>query len=397
MTPTPRLLFITNEPPHSCAAGSIYFHRLFRGYPSDRLLVITNSNLPELRHLLECRYASHSLWIDRLKRTRLWKWRTAARVLGGSDILSLSRLDRLVGDFRPDAVVTLMQDSWYYELAARYARVKNLPLILFVHDLPSVFEPVPPWLATLQFGRDRKIYEQAVLRVCVSSGMNAWFEREFGLPGAVVVPPSSPNPPTQALHLCRTLKHSGKLTLGYAGGLHYGYGEQIKNMIPAMRAANVQLEIFSPSPTGGLSDLPNLSDVLTFHGYAATPEDAWAKIIQRCDAVLLPYLDPPARHHLQYQTHFPSKLGDMLCLGLPTIITGPIDASGVMWCDEHGACAVSVADSSIGALIKVFEGLREDGDLRESLARRAQTAASFLSSSSLSSLLQGCIDQALTK
>lgn len=338
--------------------------------------MISNRALPRPGQRLGCDYFTHRILADRLQQTRFWKWRTAARVLGGADFLPLSSLDRLVGDFRPDAVVTLMQDSWYYELAARYARKKKLPLILFIHDLPHGFEPVAPCLLKRQLQRDRAIYEQAAVRFCVSPGMEAWFRREFDLPGDVLLPPRSPSPPSQDPELCRKLKTPGRLTLGYAGGLHYGYGEQIAAMIPALRATHTHLEIFGPALSGALVGLKDAADVITFHGYAPTPEDAWSGLLARCDAVLLPYLNPPGVHHLQYQTHFPSKLGDMLSLGLPLIVTGPSEASGVIWCREHGLSTGVVTEEGGSALLEILTSLSACSNLRVSLAICALEMAS---------------------
>lgn len=385
MKPKPCLLFITNEPPHTVAAGSIYFHRLFKDYPRECLKVITNSPIPSSEQRLNCIYSTYRIWADLLQQTRFWKWRTVARVLGGTDLVSLGRLEEQVGDFRPDAVTTLMQDSWVYELAARYARKKKLPLILFIHDLPHGFEPVASCLVKRQLRRDRVIYDQAAVRFCVSSGMEAWFREEFGLSGEVLLPPRSPKPPTQDPERCRTLKTAGKLTLGYAGGLHYGYGKQIAAMIPVLRDTQTRLEIFGPPPSGALAFLNEATDVLTFHGYAPTPEEAWSGLLSRCDAVLLPYFNPPGPHHLQYQTHFPSKLGDMLSLGLPLVVTGPVDASGLAWCRDHGGVAVTVTDSSPEILAATLVELRENDRLRVRLARAAQCAeADVFSSDSLS-------------
>jgi glycosyltransferase involved in cell wall biosynthesis len=374
MVTQPRLLFITNEPPHTAAAGSIYFHRLFADYPVERLRVITNNPPPVAASLLDCDYHGIRLPLDRLRQTRFWRWRTAARVLGATALASLRDLDKLIDGFEADAVVTLMQDSWMYELAARYAKKTNLPLILFIHDLPHGFEPVASCLAKRQLRRDREIYAQAAVRFCVSPGMEAWFRKEFGLSGKVLLPPRSSNPPSQDPELCRLLKNPGKLTLGYAGGLHYGYGEQIAAMLPVLRATQTRLEIFGPTPTESLASLNEANDVLTFHGYTATPEEAWSGLLARCDAVLLPYLNPPGPHHLQYQTHFPSKLGDMLSLGLPLLVTGPPDASGLAWCREHGELAIAVTDTSPGAIATILVALREDDNLRVRLARAAQAS-----------------------
>jgi glycosyltransferase involved in cell wall biosynthesis len=372
MDQLPRVLFITNAPPHMETAGSIYFHRLLDDYPAERLRVITNTAFPDSGKRLACQYRLHRLRADRLHQTRFWKWRTAGRVLGGTNFLSTRCIDDFVMDFNPQVVVTLMQDSWYYELAAKFARQRKLPLGLFIHDLPHGFEPIATPLMKLQLRRDRTIYEQAAIRWCVSAGMERWYRENFGLSGDVLLPPRSGNPPYQTAARSGQLKSSHNFSLGYAGGLHYGYGEQIAKMIPALRKTKSRLELFCPQPSGSLSVLNEASDVLIFHGYAPTPELAWARLCANCDALLLPYLSPPGIYHLQYQTHFPSKLGDMLATGLPLLITGPEDASGLSWCRENGNVAMTCDGYSESNLAECINRLREDSALRVDLATRGQ-------------------------
>lgn len=375
MTSFPRLLFVTGEPPHTQAAGAIYFYRLLQDYPADRLHIVTNQPPPASAGRLSCHYATLRLWADRLNRTRLWPWRARLRALGASRAVRLSRVDAAVGDFRPDAVATLMQDSWYYDLAARYAAARRLPLILFVHDVAHGFEPVPVWLQNRQRARDTAVYRQARVRFCVSPGMATWFRDHFGVPGEALLPPASSNLPRQDAAACRQLKTPGRLTLGYAGGLHYGYGEQLVALIPAFRAAGARVELFGPKPHAGLQALSDAADVFVCHGYALTPEAAWSSLVERCDALLLPYLNPPGAHALQYRTHFPSKLGDSLQLGLPLIVTGPPDAAGMYWFNQYPGSALTVESASTEAFAAALVRLREDAELRVSLAAAAPLAA----------------------
>jgi len=371
----PRLLFLTNEPPHTSAAGGIVFHRLLRDYPADRLLVVTNHLPPDSAGRLACRYVHLPLAADRLNRTRFWPWRATLRSLGASSFTRLGRIDEVVRDFSPDAVITLMQDSWYYDLAARYARHHDLPLGLFIHDLPHGFEPVPPRLAARQRARDRGVYEQAAARLCISRGMANWFFREYGLPGEVLLPPRDDETPSQSPEACRTLKHPGRLTIGYAGGLHYGYGEQLLSLLPALRETGTRLEYCGAKPAGTVAPLNDATDVIHFHGYAPTPAEAWRTLLARCDVILQPYLNPAGAHELQYRTHFPSKLGDCLSLGLPLLVTGPDYASGVAWCREHDAGACLVTDPTPDAFKAALVRLRDSSELRVELARRAQAVA----------------------
>ena len=397
MTPAlPRLLLLSNEPPHTGGAGAIVFHRLLRDYPADRLLVVSNQPVPKATGRLPCRYEHLSLAADRLSRTRIWPWRAILRTLGAAGLVSLGRVDAVVGDFAPDVVVTLMQDSWYYELAARYARRHRLPLVLFVHDLPAGFAPVPAWLAGRQRARDRTTFGQATRRLCVSRGMVNWFQAEYGLSSEVLSPPRDDTTPSQSPEACRTLKTPGRLTLGYAGGLHYGYGEQLLALVAVLRETGTRLEYFGPQPTGVVAALADATDVIRFNGYAPTPTEAWSTLLGRCDAILQPYLNPPGPHEPQYRTHFPSKLGDCLSLGLPLLITGPDYASGVSWCEEHPDCALRVTEPGPAALRTALLRLRDEPALRVQLATGAQAAAPAFDAATLRAQLRAILRDTTT-
>lgn len=371
----PRLLILSSEAPQTTTAGGIVLLRQLAQYPTDRVLVVTNRLPPPGAQRLGCRHVHLPLRADRLNRTRFWTWKATLRAWGGPDWLSLGPIDRALDAFRPDVVATLMQDSWYYDLAARYARRRNLPLVLFIHDLPCGFEPVVPWLRKRQRARDESVYRQAAARLCVSPGMVEWFRGEFGIDGEALLPPRSDQPVAQSPDACDQLRQPGVLTLGFAGGLHYGYGEQLLRMLPVLRETKTKVELFGPKPSGMVSALREATDVCRFNDYLSPPEAAWRELVRRCDVVLQPYLNPPGPHELQYRTHFPSKLGDCLSLGIPLLITGPAHASGVDWCQRHPGCAEVVTDSALPALAAALVRLRDDAGLRTALATRAQAAA----------------------
>ncbi len=371
----PKIALITAEPPHAAAAGAILLQRLFATYPPDRLTVVTSHMPPANASRLRCRYVHVPLLADRLLRTRFWRWRTNLRALGATAFLRFRPLDAALGDFKPAVVAALMQDSWYYEYAAAYARKRRLPLVLLIHDLPDGFEPVAPTLRSSQQRRDGRVYRQATHRLCISEPMREHFRAAFGVDGSVLHPPRTEPPVNQPPELCRQLKHPGSLTLGYAGGLHYGYGEQLQRMLPVLRATGTRIEYFGPAPTGANRVLADATDVFRCHGYVSPPEAVWHAMLRTCDAVLQPYANPLGRHEMQCRTHFPSKLTDYLSLGLPVVVTGPASASGTAWCLRHPASAMTITDPAPEALMVGLRQLAADATLRVTLARGGQAAA----------------------
>jgi glycosyltransferase involved in cell wall biosynthesis len=376
MSDLPRILFITNEAPQTGAAGSIILFRLFKEYPADRLLVVTNSLQPSGSDRLSCRYEFLQLKLDLLKNTRFSEWRFIMRSLGASRLLGTSGLESLLVGFVPDVVVTVMQDSWYYDFAAKMAQRLRKPLIVFGHDLSHTFEPLPVVFRRRQLARDREFLTQCAVKLCVSEGMVRFFQQEFGVSSSVLYPPRSAHPINQSPELCRSLKTSGRLTIGFTGGLHYGYGQQLLEMLPIFRETRTFVEVFSPMPTASLDALKEASDVFKFNGYLSPPEAASLEILQRCDVLIQPYLmNPPENCRLHYQTHFPSKLGDYLSMGIPLLITGPPDASGMAWCLEHSGSALCVTDPNPAALRHALQLLKKDQELRVDIARGAQSLA----------------------
>lgn len=374
----PRLLLLSAESPHSASPGGIVLARLLRDYPAERLLVVTNHLPPHDATKLDCRYGYLPLMADRLNRTRFAHWRPVLRAFGASRFVRTSRVDAALAGFEPDVVVTLMQDSWFYDLAAEFAATRRLPLLLLVHDLAHGFEAVPSWARKRQRQRDDCVVQRACERLCISAPMAEYFRREFGADAGVLHPPRAEEPVRQSPQRAANLHQPGRLTVGYSGGLHYGYGEQLLRMVPALRATGTRVEVFGPRPGGSVAALATLTDVFGFHGLAPTPEQAWLGLLERCDVVLQPYLNPPGPHELQYRTHFPSKLGDALSLGLPLLATGPAYASGVAWCAGHPGSALLVTEPGDDPLRLALTRLRDDSDLRVSIASAGQVAAESL-------------------
>ena len=179
------------------------------------------------------------------------------------------------------------------------------------------------------------------------------------------------------------------LTLGYAGSVAYGYGEELVRLIPVLREVGARIRMFSPKPSRALDALNHAADVVEICGYRPALE-AWREIQETCDAVILPYMNPAEGNELLYRTHFPSKLTEYLALGMPVIVSGPEFATGVKWARGEGregrsfernhfdilktAPNGAVPCMSREELVGCLRRLRSDAELRMELAKRAREA-----------------------
>ena len=423
-----------------------------------KLFVIGPPPHPEAM-LLDRPYRELRMPLQRLEKTRFNRWKRSLQAVGLIPLPSHRRVQRLLEGFRPEVVVSVMQGTPFISVAARTARAFGVPLVLIVHDLNEEFERVFPWAKRALFGKNREVYRAASRRLCVSPEMAEYLEKRYGVPGEVMYPNRSEELLPRAAELSLALRtaadqktksrkdqepsgarqreaqpranqetygsqagdfdsdhfdilkdsslvtrHSSQasasLTLGYAGSLAYGYGEELMRLIDVFRATGTRIRLFSPRPTGRLAALNDAQDVVEVCGYRPALE-AWREIQQTCDAVILPYANPAGEQEMLYRTHFPSKLTEYLALGMPVIVSGPGLATGVRWAlgemreargkrqeagdgkenFERGHFDIlkrspngAIPCTSRQELVAVLQGLREDGALREELARRAVEA-----------------------
>jgi hypothetical protein len=365
-----KVLIISEQIPHSISAGNIQLLRLFSDYPADKLLVV-GPPVPEEAKRLACRYESLLPPLNRLNTTRFHAWRRTARFLGLIPLNSLREVNRLVGDFQPDLVLSLMETSDYYELAEQYARSKGIPLYLIVHDTNEEFEKVFSWAKPRQLDKDQRIYRFARERFCISPEMAEFNEERFGVPGKVLYPIPDPEIRPRPLEWSKALRQPPHLTIGYAGSMAYGYSEMMLKSLPLLEKAGVRLELCSPKPSGKVAALLE-SPIVKWHGYQQTPAAGLKLLQERCDVLWLPYLEPPGENEKLYRTHFPSKLFDYLATGMPVLVSGPAEATGVKWVRNHLHEATAAENRN---LEDHLARMKADTGMRSKLAETVQKKA----------------------
>jgi glycosyltransferase involved in cell wall biosynthesis len=380
VTNLPALLLLSIEGPNLSTAGGITLHRLLSEYPADRLRVIEWKADPR-RGQLNCTYHSLSAPLTRLEYSRFHRLKRSLSAIGLVPGISPRRVDAALRGFRPEIVLCVTQSAAYYRSAYRYARSRGLPLVLIAHDVNDGFEGIYGFAEKSARRRDRDVYRYAARRLCVSQELERLNAELYGVSGEVMYPNRCEQLRPRALGEAAALKVPSRLSVGFVGNVNsYGYGQQLERLLPAFRATASRLLIFGHPPGARLMALRQAADCCDILGFAPTPEEAWRRAKDSCDAVILPYLHPTDAHWGgMYRCHFPSKLPEYLAVGLPVIVTGPADATGMKWALRHPEAAASYSGTDWDGVAAILSSLRDNPGRRLALVKAAgdQGAADF--------------------
>ncbi len=362
----PRILILSGAVPQTWYAGSLLLYRLLQHHPADHLKAVGPRPQPS-SDTLACEYAELlPAPSSRLDLTRLAEFKRSLQAMSLIGRISDSRVDRAVGDFRADVVVTLMERFDYVEAAYRFCHRRGLPLAVIVHDRLESFERVYPAFAAAQQRRFADVYRSASVRFCISPEMERCLSEAYGADGTVLYPNRSEELTPRPVEASATLAAPPQLTIGYAGAMNYGYGERIAEVMPLLADAGITLRVYSREAP------PSIKGVVYAGAFRRTI-DLWEQVKKECDLVWLPYSYQPGLRSL-YETHFPSKLTEYLALGMPALITGPAYATGVRWGLRHPDAGVTLADERPEQILEALVKLRNAASWRVELANGAITA-----------------------
>src|SRR5215467_5796572 len=234
----PRLLYFADTPIEDHVAFSVLY-RLLDAYPKNKLMIIEGNaaSAPD-RRITGVTYHQFKLVWSRLLRTRLHQYLSPPTTFYMP--LRASALDRLVRNFRPEAVMTVVYD-YAWATAAAYAERAGLPLHLILHDV---------WDVRFEIERrvvDRRLrhwYPKAASRLCVSPYMMEEYRRRYGASGDVLYPSRSADalvfaePPDRLRRVCE------KFTVAFAGRIPQVYARPVQRMATALRRNGGRLLVY---------------------------------------------------------------------------------------------------------------------------------------------------------
>ena len=364
----PTLLYAGNVPVESSYHGSALLFRLLEGYPSGKLLIVEGKHarsLPE-RRLRAVTYATLSVGYGRLLSTRFARvyssWITCRQRR------SARRLESVLGDFRPEAVLTVTH-GFAWDAAARVAAARQLPLHLICHDDWPSSASVFPILKPRVDRRLGEVYRQAVSRLCVSPFMRDAYRDRYGATGEVLLPARAADCVVHSAPPER-LREDHALTVAFAGTVSTpAYASSLRQTADALAPIGGRLLIFGPltaavAPRMGI-DSPNVE----FRGLL--PSSALiAHLRDEADILFVPMsFEPWDRTNVE--ASFPSKLADYTAVGLPLLIFGPEYCSAVRWARENPGTAEVVTEPTVDALASLMQRLAVSPSARWRLGQQA--------------------------
>jgi glycosyltransferase involved in cell wall biosynthesis len=360
----PRLLYFADTPIEDHMAYSTLY-RVLDVYPKNKLMIIEGNvaSIPT-RRIAGVTYHQFKLVWARLLYTRLHRYLSPLTTFYAP--LRADALERLVRNFRPEAVMTMV---WNYAwgTAAAYAERAGLPLHLIVHD---------DWrTGGARFERrlvDRRLrhwYPKAASRLCVSPYMVEEYRRRYEASGDVLYPSRSADAAVFAEPPDRLGRACEPFTVAFAGRIPQEYARALQRMATALRRNGGRLLVYGEAPpeiTSAICQEPNIE----WRGRV----DSSRELIRQCRAEAHTMYVPMSyreQDRPNAEVSFPSKLADCTAVGLPLIVDGPEYCSAVRWARENPGVAEVINDESVDALAAVVARLLEDSAHRLQLAKQA--------------------------
>lgn len=362
----PRLLYLGDVPIESYMHGSTLLYRLFQTYPRDKLMIVEGlSESDPARRIpnMQYSYLCPPAWF-RLLRTRFASYVSPFAALRAP--ICASRVPKLVEDFRPEAVLSVVFGySWV--AAARYAERAGLPLHLIIHDEDAKLALRQSFEGRLIDRRLRQWYPKAVSRLCVSPYMADEYCRRYGEAGDVLYPSRSADALVYEAPPDRLSGPCDPFTLVFAGTIYHDYARAIQRAARALQRVGGRILVYGVKPNDGVDCI--LKELNIELKGRVSPEELIRSCHEEGHAIFVP-MSYSEKDRQNMEVSFPSKLADCTATGLPILIDGPDYCSAVRWARDNRGAAEVVTQDSVDALVAAIDRLRNPA-IRLERAREA--------------------------
>lgn len=365
----PRLLYLSDVPVESSYHGSTLIYRLLQNYPRDSVIIVEGNIVVSAVHRRLCGvpYATVRIGSGRLLHTRFARWYSSFLTLNAAG--RARRLNRILADFQPQAVLTITH-GFLWETAAQLAAMRNIPVHLICHDdWPRVTNVVGPFKTRVD-RRFKSIYRQAASRLCVSPGMRDAYRTRYGLDGEVLYPCRAANCRLYEEPAPRLAEASRGLTVGFGGTINTpGYARALVSLAEILESVRGRLLIFGPLLTEDAHRVGLTRPNVELCGMLPSDE-LMLRFREKVDVLFVPMSFAHGDRD-NMAMGFPAKLTDATAVGLPILIYGPPYCSAARWALENPGVAELVCDENVIFLAAAVNRLACDPAHRITLAQSA--------------------------
>jgi hypothetical protein len=366
----PRLCYLGSVPVEPSAAGMMLLHRLLAAYPAERLAVGLTAETPTTRlpaalpgvRTFSVPKLFHRGWVFGRRRAPGLFLRFLHLHAHHQARVALRHL----GDFRPDAILTVHEKFGAFPAQALAARL-GVPLHLILHDEWHRDMPMPTGSRVRFENAFRQLYTSAASRLCVCPYMEEDYAVRYGRRGSILYPYRARDAVAASIPPPQVGQADTPLTVAYGGTVcSDGYWNALRALAAALRGVGGRLILFGPNPAD-VAAQGLVGEHVVARGYSRTMMSA-----MRAEAnVLFLPMAFEASEEANARVSFPSKLTEYTATGLPLLIYGPPYASAVRWAQSHPGTSEVVATPGEAALAPAVLRLREP-------AHRTRLAAASL-------------------
>jgi hypothetical protein len=366
MSSPPEILFLNDFPPSNQNGGTVLIRRLLSGYPTAKLIALTDSRHNK-RLDPNSQWCAHHVSLPYVRERGRWGLARLMALLNLAAVpliaLSAARLIR----GRPVSVIVSVASGTYFLAAAIVSSRMKIPWILIVHDdwvpIVSSFLPLPrsffSYLMGFALRRASHIF-------AVSVGMQEMLKSRYGVDSELQMPaaeqwdlepgPDSGRPPghLRMLYMGNGVSAQDSLDLL----INLIRQETPKRDVPQ----SVELHLCTPFT---VDPHPNI----TQHGWVT--ENEARRQIAASDVLFLPY-SFAAEDRPVTLASFPAKSADYLASGKAILVLAPRESTIVQYFDQM-RCAELVTQLDRDALTQALDRMAGE-EYRRRLASNAHQA-----------------------
>jgi len=371
----PSTLIVWTWLPCKNTGAGILMHRLFSGYPQNRLWALAST----LGQRAAAPYdplpvPEHQVTVPVIQIPRRWIHRLALLLNPLLIPWIVWRGVRLVRKEKIEAIFTVPWD--HFTISAYFIhRFTGRPLYMYIMDDPAGTRRIAglqPLLYALFMPR---IVRSARRIWGVSQGICEYFERTYGVKCFPLLPMLDLQS-FQSKMSRRSDRADGSFHIVFTGAVYSAQVDALRRLVRVVDECNrksgpaVSLSLYTSSAAATLDKAGLTGNNIRRD---EVPQEDVARVLSEADAAFLPLSFEPALRHV-VETSLPSKIAEYLAAGLPILAHAPASSTVARYCREYG-CGLVVDQPDDTALRDALLRLKNDPALRRELSARALDVA----------------------